>query len=227
MRSSRLAFVVLFLICTLWAAAGLEASSQDSWQPIGPFGGDARSLTADPSDFHRLFAGTSNSQIYFSSDGGRQWSRLSELSSRTDLIVGHILVHPGDRNTMYASAYTTNDGDGGGVFRSTNAGKTWKDLPDIFGQSVRALAMAPGDPQTLVAGTLEGVFRSSDAGDHWQRISPEHHAEIRNVESVAIDPSDTRVIYAGTWHLPWKTSDGGATWYSIKAGIIDDSDVFT
>ena len=80
---------------------------------------------------------------------------------------------------------------------------------------------------SLVAGTLEGVFRSTDAGDHWKRISPEFHEEIRNIESLAVDPLDHNAIYAGTWHLPWKTADGGATWFSIKNGILDDSDVFT
>ncbi len=221
MTSFRFAFVLVFLSCAAWAA-----QSSGSWQPIGPFGGDARSLTADPGDFRRLYLGTSNSQIYFSSDGGAHWAHWSEIAARPDLVIGHILVHPGSGTTLYASAYTVSDGDGGGVFLSTDGGKSWKDLPDIHGQSVRALAMAPSDPRTLVAGSLEGIFRSTDAGDHWTRISPEHHAEIRNVESISIDPADVRVIYAGTWHLPWKTSDGGKAWYSVKAGILDDSDVF-
>jgi photosystem II stability/assembly factor-like uncharacterized protein len=220
MTRSKLA--VLCLSCILWAAP-----SENSWQPIGPFGGDARSLAADPHDFSRLFAGTSNSQIYFSSDGGHHWQRLSELAPRHDLVIGRLFVDPTDSNTLYAGAYTTGNGEGGGVFVSTSAGASWKEMPDMGGQSVRALVMAPGDPRMLVAGTLEGVFRSTDAGDHWKRISPEFHQEIRNIESLSVDPLDHNAIYAGTWHLPWKTNDGGATWFSIKDGLIDDSDVFT
>jgi photosystem II stability/assembly factor-like uncharacterized protein len=87
--------------------------------------------------------------------------------------------------------------------------------------------MSPSDPRTLVAGALDGIFRSRDGGDTWQRISPEKHAELKQVESVAIDPVNPDVIYAGTWHLPWKTDDGGKTWRSIKKGVIDDSDVFS
>src|SRR5262249_17439130 len=68
---------------------------------------------------------------------------------------------------------------------------------------------------------------SRDGGDNWERISPEHHAEIKNVESVAIDPVNPDVIYGGPWHRPWKTEDGGKTWHNIKKGVIDDSDVFT
>jgi photosystem II stability/assembly factor-like uncharacterized protein len=204
-----------------WAAA------ESPWQPIGPFGGDARSLAADPHNFSRLFAGTSNSQIYSSTDGGRHWSRLSEIAPRPDLVIGRLLIDPRQSNLMYAGAYTTGNGEGGGVFTSTDSGATWKEQKGISGQSVRALVMAPSDPQKLFAGTLEGVFRSSDGGSSWSQISPKDHAEIRNVESLAVDPRDSNVVYAGTWHLPWKTSDGGASWVSIKEGILDDSDVFT
>jgi hypothetical protein len=79
---SRCWFVAIaFCSCvgfTEWAAAG------SPWQPIGPFGGDVRSLAADSHNFSRLFAGTSNSQIYSSADGGKHWARLSEIAPRQD-----------------------------------------------------------------------------------------------------------------------------------------------
>jgi photosystem II stability/assembly factor-like uncharacterized protein len=87
--------------------------------------------------------------------------------------------------------------------------------------------MAPSDPNVLVAGTLDGVYRSLDAAKSWERISPEHHEELRNLDSLAIDPRDPHTIYAGTFHLPWKTSDGGRTWRPIHEGMIDDSDVMS
>jgi photosystem II stability/assembly factor-like uncharacterized protein len=61
----------------------------------------------------------------------------------------------------------------------------------------------------------------------WNRITPEHHDDLRNFDSVAFDPHSDDVIYAGTYHLPWKTTDGGKTWTNIKAGMIDDSDVMS
>ena len=78
-----------------------------------------------------------------------------------------------------------------------------------------------------MAGTLDGVYRSRDASKSWERISPEHHEELRNLDSLAIDPRDPRIIYAGTFHLPWKTTDGGRTWHPIHDGMIDDSDVMS
>ncbi len=184
-----------------------------------------RSLAADPTGFSRLFLGTSNSQIYASADGGRHWTHLSELASRDDLVIDDLVVDSRNPRVLYAGAWSV--GQGGGVFRSADGGRSWSDLPGMSGHSVRALVMAPGRPGTLVAGALDGVFRSNDAGRTWQRISPENHSEIRNLESLALDPDDPNVIYAGTWHLPWKTTDGGENWLSIKSGIIEDSDVFS
>ena len=76
-------------------------------------------------------------------------------------------------------------------------------------------------------GALDGVFRSRDGGETWERISPENHAEIKNIESLAIDPQNPDIVYAGTWHLPWKTEDGGKNWHSISKGIAFDSDMFS
>jgi photosystem II stability/assembly factor-like uncharacterized protein len=87
--------------------------------------------------------------------------------------------------------------------------------------------MAASDPDTLVAGALDGIYRSRDSAKSWERISPEHHEELRNLDSLAVDPRDPQIIYAGTFHLPWKTTDGGRTWRPIHDGMIDDSDVMS
>jgi photosystem II stability/assembly factor-like uncharacterized protein len=212
------------LSITVWLLACL--SLQAAWVPIGPFGGDARSLVADPFNPDRLFVGTRTGQVYSSADAGRRWTRLTGLEAPDNWVVDYLLIHPSQPQLLYAAMWSLSARDGG-VFKSTDGGRTWAALPGIAGQSVRALAIAPSQPRTLVAGTLEGVFRSDDGGAQWQRISPAGHAEIRNVESVAIDPTDPDVIYAGTWHLPWKTTDGGANWVSIRKGMLDDSDVFS
>jgi photosystem II stability/assembly factor-like uncharacterized protein len=200
-----------------------------NWFPKGPDGGDARSFAADPANPKHLYLGTANGWIYQSQDGGKNWSRLARIGKRDDLVLDHILVDPADPKHLVAGAWVLADlqHPDGGIFISQDGGLTWTSQPDMRGQSVRALAIAPSDSKIMVAGTLDGVFRSQDSGAHWQRISPEDNKEIHEVESLAINPTDPGIIYVGTWHLPWKTSDGGATWTSIKDGIIEDSDVFS
>jgi len=197
-----------------------------SWRPIGPYGGDARSLAADPSNPDHLLLGTSSSQLFVSSDGGYTWSQLARVGDGDHYVVDHIVFDPAHPATVYAAAWSV-ETDGGDVFRSDDGGRTWRALAGMHGKSVRSFALAPSDPSILIAGALDGVFRSRDRGERWERISPPRHPEIKNIESLAIDARDPEVIYAGTWHLPWKTVDGGRTWDSIKQGVIDDSDVFS
>jgi photosystem II stability/assembly factor-like uncharacterized protein len=212
-----------FLLALLLLAAGLPASATE-WVPIGPPGGDARSLAFDPKRPEIVYAGTSDGVLYRSDDGGESWQRLSPGFPRRGCSLDEIIV---DDQGRLLVAYWEVAGAGGGVARSEDGGHTFTLLPGITGESVRALAVSPGRPDVIVAGALSGVFRSLDAGASWQRITPLDHADLRNFESVAIDPSDAGVIYAGTWHLPWKTIDGGRAWRPMKAGMIDDSDVFT
>ena len=202
-------------------------SAAQPWKPLGPDGGDVRSLAYDPNNPDRIFLGTSSGTLYVSVDSGVNWSRLAHLGSSFEMVLDHIVVDPSNDQVMYVSAWSAESATTGDLFRSKDGGKTWEMLQEMHGRSIRAVAIAPSDPKTLVAGALDGVFRSRDGGDSWQRISPEDHAEIKNVESVAIDPVNPDVIYAGTWHLPWKTEDAGKTWHNIKKGVIDDSDVFS
>lgn len=201
-------------------------SAQKLWNSIGPMGGDARALAAAPGESRHLYLGSTNSWLYESLDGGSNWSRLAKLDTFDDLILDHIIVNPADAKTIYVAAWRLDHADGG-LWISHNAGREWSEAEGLHGQSIRAFAQSPSNPEMLYAGTLDGVYRSSDAGATWMQISPPGSQEIHEVESLAIDPLDPDVIYAGTWHLPWKTTDGGKNWQSIKDGIIDDSDVFS
>lgn len=216
----------IFALCFFFLNGFRTISLRAEWTLIGPFGGDVRSLTADPQKPDRLYLGTRMGQVFASQDAGRSWNRLTGINAPPDWVVDSLIVDPSDPAILYAGMWSVN-AEAGGIYKSTDGGASWKELEGMRDQSVRALAMAPGSPKVLVAGSLQGVFRTDDAGATWRRISPVGHAEIRNVESVAIDPQRPDMIYIGTWHLPWKTVDGGAHWSSIKKGIVDDSDVFS
>lgn len=214
------------LLMALWMSAAL--ASEQPWQPVGPDGGTVRSLAIDPKDPDRIFLGTSAGNLYLSTDKGASWSRFARPGNSAEMVLDHIVIDPTDSRNIFVAAWNAqlpnSDGD---LYRSKDGGKNWEIVPDLHGKSLRALSIAASDPKVLVVGALDGIYRSRNGGHDWDRISPENHAEIKNVESVAIDPVNPDVIYAGTWHLPWKTEDGGKTWHNIKKGVIDDSDVFS
>ncbi|HEV7220708.1 MAG TPA: transcriptional regulator [Terriglobales bacterium] len=198
------------------------------WAVLGPDGGDARSLSYDPHNPDRIFLGNSTGTLFVSEDAGHSWARFAHLGDGNDYVLDHVVISSQDSNTMFVAAWSVQDQHAGDVFRSMDGGKTWHTLLAMHGKSVRAFAISASDPQTLVAGALDGVFRSVNGGETWQKISPAGD-EIKNVESLAIDPKDPNVIYAGTWHLAWKTPNGGGSWEHINKdrGLIDDSDVFS
>ncbi len=197
------------------------------WRLIGPEGGDVRSLAYDPSNPSRVLLGTSAGQMFISEDSGNSWKLFAHLGPGDDYVLDHIIFDPSHPSTIYVAGWSLYNADEGDVFRSDDGGHTWRILQAVHGKSIRALAMAPSDPNLLVIGALDGVFRSKDGGQTWERISPDNNAEIKDIESLAIDPQNPDIIYAGTWHLPWKTDNGGASWHSISKGIAFDSDMFS
>ncbi len=210
------------------AAIGMAAavsSPAQTWRQVGPPGGTVISLEADSHNIKKIYLGTSDGHVFFSNDEGAHWQLISRIGTGQDDVITHILVDPRDANRLYASTWTLYSG-GGGVYRSDDAGHSWRVI-GLAHETVRALAQAPTNPKTLVAGSLTGVYRSTDDGATWTLISPPKHEDLRNFDSVAFDPRDENTIYAGTYHLPWKTTNGGKDWFPIKAGMIDDSDVMS
>lgn len=208
-------------------AIALTAASApaQTWRQVGPPGGTVISLEADPHDVNKLFLGTSDGHVFQSNDEGKRWQLLSRIGTGQDDIITHLLVDPRDSNHIYATTWTLFSG-GGGVYKSTDAGRTWQVI-GLAHENVRAIAQAATNPKMFVAGAVSGVYRSMDDGATWERITPTKHDDLRNFDSIAIDPRDENVIYAGTYHLPWKTTDGGKNWFPINKGMIDDSDVMS
>src|SRR4051812_11584774 len=216
-------FKKLSILLALFLSVPLCAQQ---WTPLGPDGGDVRSLSRDPHAPRRILLSTSAGQLYESQDDGASWTRFAKLGEGNDYVLDRVVFHPTNPGVIYVAAWSV-ENTNGDIFRSNDNGKTWKILKEMHGKSVRGFAMSRSNPDVLVAGALDGVYRTNDGGTHWNLISPENHPDIRNIQSVAIDPRDPDTIYVGTWHLPWKTSDGGKTWTNIKNGIVDDSDVFS
>lgn len=204
-------------------AAWAGSAPVPDWKITGPFGGTATAVALDPSNSQVLLSGGLNSLLFRSQDAGANWElmdfprlSLSEITSA--------LVDPADSKHYFVGVIAA---EGGGLFETQDAGKSWHTVKELRNVGVRALAAAPSKPSRFVAATLQGVWLSDDCGKTWSRISDLQNLEMVGVSAIAIDTQDPNIIYAGTSHLPWKTMDGGKTWQSISTGMIDDSDVFS
>ena len=193
--------------------------------PLGPEGGDVRSLTVHPLQPGTFFLGTSDGQIFVSHDSGAGWSRVSPGLDRRDLVIDNLVFHPTDPDVLYAGTWELRS-DRGRLFRTRDGGHTWAEISTGRYQSaIRAIAVAPSDPNILAVGISEGVILSLDEGATWDRITRGYRS-LYSVESLAFDPVDARTLYVGTWHLGWKTTDLGKSWTAIHDGMVFDSDMF-
>ncbi len=217
MRLKILAAVLL----TLMLSGGIRAQK---WVRRGPEGGMVVSLGGGAGN--EVFLGTADGHIFASEDGAQSWELRGRVGGRLDAVVTRILIDSREQSRLFAAVWYQEPGAGGGIFESEDRGQSWR-LLGLGAEAVRALEIAPSQPEELVAGTRSGVFLSLDRGKNWQRISSEGDEELKNVDSLAIDPRDPQVIYVGTYHLPWLTRDGGKNWKPVIAGIIDDSDIMS
>ena len=165
--------------------SALNAAAQ-TWQPMGPPGGDVRALATDPRHPSQIYLGSTDGHIFGSNDAGEHWQLLGRASDRLDAVVAALLVDQRDSQTLYAGTWAQDSAAGGGIFESQDGGHTWR-AAGLRGQAVRAMAQSHSDPDRLVSGTLEGIFGSRDAGRTWQRLSPESDMELRNLDSLAIE----------------------------------------
>ncbi len=196
-----------------------------SWLATGPFGGDADIVRSIPQAKGRVIAAARNGLIFSSQNGGASWTSLSFPAQFAGVL--HALeIDPKSTDTWYAGVESELNRVSG-VYKTTDAGRSWTLLPGSAGLGVWSLTLWPGDNSVIAAGTSSGIFLSHDSGATWKRISPEGNTELQPVVSLAFHPTDSKILYAGTTHLPWRTADGGATWQSIHTGMIDDSDVFS
>lgn len=223
-RTVRTCLIVLaWLLGAPKPAASAEAIMR--FKPIGPQGGDVRSLVKDPSDPRRIYAGTVDGILYVSPNSGASWERLEPGFPLRGASLDDLMVT--EHGDIFASFWKI-DGSGGGVARSSNQGVSFKMIGEgLDGEAVRGLARAPSNPRVFVAVTRTGVFRSDNEAETFARISPQKHPDLQMVGSVAIDPRNENSILVGTAHLAWRTDNAGRTWRPIQQGMINDSDVMT
>jgi photosystem II stability/assembly factor-like uncharacterized protein len=196
-----------------------------AWVPLGPFGGPAAVVVADPHTPETFLAGTRNGLLFRTGNAGESWAPLT-FPAQLQATLNTLVIDP-ERPGVYMAGLSSDSPQYSGILRSTDAGVTWHQAPELRDRQVRAVAFKRADSRIVAAGTESGVFLSEDHGATWHRASPIDQDQPQPVVALTFDPDDSATLYVGTPHLAWKTSYSGASWHSIPAGMIDDSDVFS
>jgi len=212
------------------------------WRSIGPYrGGRVTTVTGVPSAPLTFYMGATGGGIWKTDDAGGTWRNVSDNFVRRGS-VGSIVVAPGDPNVVYAGmgereprGQSSTWGDG--VYRSTDAGRTWKHVGLEATKSVAQMAVDPRDADVAYAaaegsrwtpGPDRGIYKTTDGGAHWQLLL--HPSDSVSAIDLSMDPANPRILYAAFWdfqRLPWqirsggpgsaiyRTADAGATWTRI------------
>ncbi len=213
--------VLLTFVAICGVNSNVNGQEFDSWKPVGPFGGDVRSIAIDPRNKNHLAISTLDAQVYSSLDGGLTWRLLTNFR-RPQMVLDNLSFDARDSNVIYASGHRHKES--GGFFKSSDGGATWKESAELTNEAVHAMAQSDVDPNTIVVGTVNGVWISRNSGDSFEKISSTSMPV--NIDSLAVDPRNPNTIFAGTWWRAYKSTDAGKSWRLIKDGMIDDSDVF-
>jgi len=233
----------------LWAGARpdlLDMPIGLDWRMLGPFrGGRTAAVSGVPGRPDEFYFGHVNGGVWKTTDAGRTW--LPVFDEQPVASVGALAVAPSAPDVIYVgsgeSTLRDSTGFGNGVYKSTDAGRTWTHLGLSDTQHIGKIAVDPKNPDVLfVAGVghlyaanpERGVFRSRDGGRTWQKVL--YKDENVGAVEVVIDPTDARVVYAGLWNTrrpPWftyaptngpgggmyKSTDAGSTWQQLTAGL--------
>ncbi|MGE5245065.1 MAG: VPS10 domain-containing protein [Betaproteobacteria bacterium] len=253
---------VLFALAAAAAAYAPQAATQAQgggtvpsalyaglrWREIGPFrGGRVEAVTGVPGQIDTYYLGAVVGGVWKTTDGGHAWTPLFQHEAVSS--IGAIAVAPSDPNIVYVgtgeSAPREDISFGNGVYKSTDAGKTWTHLGLPDSRHIAKVLVDPSNPDVVLVAALghvygpnaeRGVFRSTDGGATWQKVL------YKDDQTGAIDLASSadapRTVYAALWQLrrtPWnlssggpgsgiyKSTDGGATWTGLTGGGLPGS----
>jgi photosystem II stability/assembly factor-like uncharacterized protein len=216
------------------------------WRHVGPFRGGrtvgAAGVVQQPNVF---YVGVNNGGVWKTTDYGQTWTPI--FDDQPTQSIGAVAVAPSDPATLYVGSgeglQRPDLSVGDGIYKSTDAGRTWQHLGLSDARQIGAILIDPQNPDRVFVAALghpygandeRGVFRSTDGGRSWQKVL--YKDENTGAIDLAFDPSNARTVYAVLWAArqgPWeynnayvgttsgvfKSTDGGTTWQPLTRGL--------
>ena len=216
------------------------------YRSIGPSrGGRSPAVAGVRGNLFTFYMGTSGGGVWKTTDAGETWANISDGYFNCSSI-GSIAVANSDPNVVYVGTGEPNlRGDvqtGIGVYKSEDAGKTWKHIGLEDTRHIGRIRIHPQEPDLVYVAALghafgpneeRGVYRSKDGGDTWEKVL--YVSDQSGAVDLAMDVNNPRNLYAGFWQVirkPWilisggeesgflyKSTDGGDTWSELKDGL--------
>ena len=192
------------------------------YRAIGPFRG-GRSLTASgiPGDPTTYYFGATGGGVWKSTDGAISWSPVFDKDGAPS--IGSLAVSQADPNVIYVgtgeACIRGNISHGDGVWKSVDAGKSWKNVGLKDSRAIGKVIVSPRNPDIVFVAALghpfgpnaeRGVFRTTDGGKTWDKVL--YKDENTGAIDVAFDPRNANILFAALWETrrtPWSLSSGG------------------
>ena len=257
MRSLFLTFALLSGISSL-TGAFLSAQQFDPalyqdlhWRMIGPFrAGRTVAISGIPSQPNVFYMAPNNGGVWKTTDAGRTWNPI--FDDQPTGSIGALALAPSNPDIIYVGSgeglRRPDLSVGDGIYKSTDAGKTWQHLGLRDAQQIGSIIVDPKDPNRLFVAAVghpygpnaeRGVFRSLDGGQTFQKVF--YKDENVGAQDLVFDPRSSQVIFASMWasrRPPWttggafngagsglyKSTDGGNTWHQLTKGLPGETE---
>ena len=224
----------------------LAATPGLKWRMLGPFrGGRTDAVCGVHGRPNEFYFGAVNGGVWKTVDAGRVWEPV--FDSQPVASIGALAVAPSAPDTVYVgsgeSTLRDSTGFGNGMYKSTDAGKTWTHIGLDDTQRIGKIAVDPRNPNIVFVAAIghlyeshaaRGVYRSQDGGRNWTKVL--FKDDNTGAVEVVIDPTNSQVVYAGLWNTRrptwytyqptngpgggiYKSTDGGSTWNQLGGGL--------